>query len=125
MNTTRYQTSLREVDLLQTPLLNKGTAFTTVERRTFGLDGPLPPVVETLDQQGLRSYEAFRALDNDLRRHINLRALQDNNGILFYRLLLDHIEETLPILYTPTVGLACQQFSHNYRRNRGLFVAYP
>jgi malate dehydrogenase (oxaloacetate-decarboxylating) len=125
MHTTRSQTNLRGVDLLQTPLLNKGTAFSEDERKTFGLDGLLPPVVETLDQQSLRAYEAFQAYDNDLGRHINLRALQDTNEILFYRLLLDHVEEMLPILYTPTVGLACQQFSHIYRRNRGLFVAYP
>ena len=115
----------RGVDLLQTPLRNKGTAFTEAERNAFGLDGLLPPVVETLDQQSLRAYEAFRAYETDLGRHINLRALQDTNEVLFYRLLVDHIEEMLPILYTPTVGLACQQFSHIYRRNRGLFVAYP
>jgi len=102
----------RGVDVLQTPLLNKGTAFTEAERKAFGLDGLLPPVIETLDQQSLRSYEAFRAYETDLGRHINLRALQDTNEILFYRLLLDHIEEMLPILYTPTVGQACQQFSH-------------
>ena len=118
-------TAPRGVGLLQAPLLNKGTAFTEAERKAFGLDGLLPPVVETLDQQSHRSYEAFRAYDTDLGRHINLRALQDTNEILFYRLLLDHIEEMLPILYTPTVGLACQQFSHIYRRNRGLFVSYP
>src|SRR5208283_298287 len=77
------------------------------------------------DQQSRRAYEAFRAYETDLGRHIYLRALQDTNEILFYRLLLNHIEEMLPILYTPTVGQACQQFSHIYRRNRGLFVSYP
>src|SRR5207245_2909685 len=66
-----------------------------------------------------------RACETDLGRHIYLRALQDTNEILFYRLLLEHVEETLPIIYTPTVGLACQRFSHIYRRNRGLFVSYP
>jgi malate dehydrogenase (oxaloacetate-decarboxylating) len=128
MSTLKEKTSqptLRGGDLLQAPLLNKGTAFTEAERKSFGLDGLLPPVIETLDQQSLRSYAAFRAYDADLGRHINLRALQDTNEILFYRLLLDHIEEMLPILYTPTVGQACQQFSHIYRRSRGLFVAYP
>ena len=119
------QPTPRGVDLLQTPLLNKGTAFTEAERKAFGLDGLLPPVIETLDQQSLRAYEAFRAYETDLGRHIYLRALQDTNEILFYRLLLDHIKEMLPILYTPTVGQACQQFSHIYRRNRGLFVSYP
>ena len=76
-------------------------------------------MIETLDQQSLREYEAFRAYETDLGRHIYLRALQDTNEILFYRLLLDHIEEMLPILYTPTVGQACQQFSHIYRRTAG------
>src|SRR5271165_2011408 len=115
----------RGVDLLQAPLLNKGTAFTEAERKAFGLDGLLPPVIEALDQQSLRAYAAFREYETDLGRHINLRALQDTNETLFYRLLLDHIEEMLPIVYTPTVALACQQFSHIYRRNRGLFVSYP
>jgi malate dehydrogenase (oxaloacetate-decarboxylating) len=115
----------RGISLLQNPLLNKGTAFTEDERKAFDLDGLLPPVVETLDQQALRAYEAFQVYDTDLGKHIYLRALQDTNEVLFYRLLLDHVEETLPILYTPTVGLACQRFSHIYRRNRGLFIAYP
>ena len=118
------QPSPRGVDLLQTPLLNKGTAFTEAERKAFGLDGLLPPVIETLDQQSLRAYEAFRAYETDLGRRIYLRWLQDTNEILFYRLLLNHIEEMLPIVYTPTVGRACEQFSHIYRRNRGLFVSY-
>ena len=77
-------------------------------------------MIETLDQQSLRSYEAFRAYETDLGRHINLLALQNTNDILCYRLLLDHIDEMLPILYTPTVGQASQQFSHIYRGNRGL-----
>jgi malate dehydrogenase (oxaloacetate-decarboxylating) len=122
---TQLQPTPTGVRLLQTPLLNKGTAFTEAERKAFGLDGLLPPVIESLEQQCVRSYEAFRAYETDLGRHINLRALQDTNEILFYRLLLDHVEEMLPIVYTPTVGLACQQFSQIYRRNRGLFIAYP
>ena len=112
------------VALLEDPLANKGTAFSEAERAEFGLDGLLPPVVESLDQQVARAYEAFRRYDEDLGRHIYLRALQDTNEVLFYRLLIDHVEEMLPIVYTPTVGLACQQFSHIYRRNRGLFVSY-
>ncbi len=119
------QPTPRGVRLLQSPLLNKGTAFTQTERRAFGLDGLLPPVVETLDQQSHRAYAALRAYGTDLGRHIYLRALQDTNEILFYRLLLDHIAEMLPILYPPAVGQACQQFSHIYRRKRGLFVSYP
>ena len=115
----------RGMDLLDTPLLNKGTAFTEEERTVFGPLGLLPPHVETLEEQVVRAYEAYQRKDDDLERHIYLRALQDTNEVLFYRLLLDHIEEMTPIVYTPTVALACQQFSHIYRRPRGLFVSYP
>ena len=115
----------RGMDLLDTPLLNKGTAFTEEERTEFGLHGLLPPCVETLEEQVARAYEAYQRKDDDLERHIYLRALQDNNEVLFYRLLLDHIEEMTPIVYTPTVALACQQFSHIYRRPRGMFISYP
>lgn len=113
------------MDLLDTPVLNKGTAFTDEERARFGLHALLPPHVETLDEQVARAYEAFQKKDNDLERHIYLRALQDTNEVLFYRLLLDRIEEMTPLVYTPTVALACEQFSHIYRRPRGLFVSYP
>ena len=115
----------RGMGLLDTPLLNKGTAFTQAERTTSGLHGFLPPHVETLDEQVVRAYEAFQRKDDDLERHIYLRALQDTNEVLFYRLLLDHIEEMTPLVYTPTVALACEQFSHIYRRPRGLFISYP
>ncbi len=115
----------RGMDLLDTPLLNKGTAFTEEERTQFGLHGLLPPHVETLEEQVVRAYEAYERKDDDLERHIYLRALQDNNEVLFYRLLLEHIEEMMPIVYTPTVALACQQFSHIYRRPRGMFISYP
>jgi malate dehydrogenase (oxaloacetate-decarboxylating) len=113
------------MDLLDTPLLNKGTAFTNDERTQFGLHGLLPPHVETLEEQVVRAYEAYTRKDDDLERHIYLRALQDNNEVLFYRLLLEHIEEMTPIVYTPTVALACQQFSHIYRRPRGMIISYP
>jgi len=115
----------RGMDLLDTPLLNKGTAFTETERNKFGLDGLLPPHIEDLDEQVVRAYEAYQQEDNDLERHIYLRALQDTNEVLLYRLLLDHIEEMTPIVYTPVVGQACQQFSHIYRRPRGMFISYP
>ena len=111
--------------LLERPLFNKGTAFTEEERLEFGLLGLLPPVRETLEEQAARAYEAFGAKDSDLERHIYLRQLQDANETLFYRLLLDHMEEMTPVVYTPTVGLACERFSHIYRRPRGLFIAYP
>src|ERR1700757_1845684 len=115
----------RGVNLLERPTLNKGTAFTENERTRLGLYGLLPPQVESLDQQVVRAYEAYLRKDDDLERHIYLRALQDTNEILFYRLLLDHIEEMTPLIYTPVVGQACQQFSHIYRRPRGLFISYP
>src|SRR5215469_9351000 len=116
---------LRGVELLDTPIWNKGTAFDEAERAAFGLRGLLPPHIESLEQQSIRAYEAFKAKTTDLERHIYVRQLQDNNETLFYRLLLDHVEEMLPIVYTPTVGLACQQFSHIYRRPRGLVISYP
>jgi malate dehydrogenase (oxaloacetate-decarboxylating) len=115
----------RGMDLIDRPGLNKGTAFTDAERAALGLHGILPPDVETLEEQSVRAYEAYQRKTDDLERHIYLRALQDTNEILFYRLLLEHIEEMTPMIYTPVVGLACQQFSHIYRRPRGLFISYP
>lgn len=115
----------RGMDLLNRQGLNKGTAFTEEERTKFGLSGLLPPHVESLEEQVVRVYEAYKRKDDDLERHIYLRALQDTNEVLFYRLLLGHIEEMTPMVYTPVVALACQQFSHIYRRPRGLFISYP
>ena len=102
----------RGMALLDCPGLNKGTAFTEEERSKFGLHGLLPPYVESLEGQVVRAYEAYQRKDDDLERHIYLRALQDTNEVLFYRLLLDHIEEMTPMVDTPVVALACQQFSH-------------
>jgi malate dehydrogenase (oxaloacetate-decarboxylating) len=116
---------LRGMDLLNNPALNKGTAFSEGERESFGLHGLLPPVIESLDDQCIRAYQAFSLKSNDLERHIYLRQLQDTNEVLFYRLLLAHIDEMLPIVYTPVVALGCQEFSHIYRRPRGLFISYP
>jgi malate dehydrogenase (oxaloacetate-decarboxylating) len=116
---------LRGMNLLDTPLWNKGTAFNDDERIAFALEGLLPPQVESIQEQSARAYEAYKAKTSDLERHIYLRQLQDTNETLFYRLMLDHVEEMMPIVYTPTVGLACQQFSHIYRRPRGLIVSYP
>jgi malate dehydrogenase (oxaloacetate-decarboxylating) len=113
------------MDLLDTPVWNKGTAFDDHERVTLGLHGLLAPQVESLQEQSVRAYEAFNTKKTDLGRHVYLRQLQDSNETLFYRLMFDHIEEMMPIVYTPTVGLACQQFSHIYRRPRGLVVSYP
>src|ERR1700747_1935514 len=123
--TFRIPAGLRGMDLLDTPLWNKGTAFSDRERDIFGLHGQLPPQIETLAEQAKRAYEAYKAKENDLERHIYLRQLQDSNETLFYRLMLDHVVEMMPNVYTPTVGLACQQFSHIYRRPRGLAISYP
>lgn len=116
---------MRGMDLLDTPLLNKGTAFSYEERTRLGLHALLPPQVETLEQQVIRAYEAYERKTDDLERHIYLRALQDNNEVLFYRLVLDHLEEMTPVVYTPVVAAGCQEFSHIYRRPRGLFLSYP
>jgi len=113
------------MDLLNCPMLNKGTAFTADERSRFGLLGLLPPQVETLAEQVVRAYDAYKRKTEDLERHIYLRALQDTNEVLFYALLLAHIEEMMPMVYTPVVAQACEQFSHIYRRPRGLFISYP
>jgi malate dehydrogenase (oxaloacetate-decarboxylating) len=115
----------RGMDLLNRQGLNKGTAFTEEERSKLGLHGLLPPYIESIEEQVVRAYGAYKRKDDDLERHIYLRALQDTNEVLFYRLLLDHIEEMTPMVYTPVVALACQQFSHIYRRPRGLFISYP
>ena len=120
----RRPDGLRGMPLLQSPAWNKGTAFTAKERTELGLHGLLPHQIETIDDQLVRAYEAYLAKRTPLGRHIQLRALQDTNEILFYRLLLAHIEEMLPIVYTPVVAEACQQFSHIYRRPRGLFIPY-
>ncbi len=113
------------IRLLADPLNNRGTAFTDEDRTRLGLRGLLPSAVETLDQQVTRAYGAFDEQPTDIAKHINLRALQDVNETLFYELLGTHIEEMLPIVYTPTVGVACQRFSEIYRRPRGLFISYP
>jgi malate dehydrogenase (oxaloacetate-decarboxylating) len=112
-------------DLMSDPVLNKGTAFNEEERTEFGLHGLLPPVTETLEQQCVRAYEAYKRKDDDLERHIFLRALQDTNETLFYALLYRHIAELAPIIYTPVVAQSAITFSHIYRRPRGLFLSYP
>ncbi len=112
-------------DLLFDALKTKGTAYTHAERRKYGLLGLLPTAEKTLDQQAEHSWREFSTRREGLDQHIYLRALQDRNETLFYRVLRDHIAETMPIVYTPTVGEACQRFSEIYRRPRGLFVSYP
>ena len=108
--------------LLEDPYLNKGTAFSLEERRAFGIEGRLPQRVETLDEQIARSYEQFSKFTTPLNKYIFLRGLQDYSRIEFYALIQAHIEEMLPIVYTPTVGQAIEEFSHIYRAPRGLVV---
>ncbi|NWH07878.1 MAG: NAD-dependent malic enzyme [Alphaproteobacteria bacterium] len=112
-------------ELLTNPLLNKGTAFTEDERRSFGLNGLLPPQIASLEEQLSRRYTAYRALGDDLSKYIFLREMQDTNETLFYALLATHLEEMLPVIYTPTVGQGCELFSRIYRRPRGLFLSVP
>lgn len=119
------ETELSGRDLMSNPVLNKGTAFTYEERIHFELYGLLPPIIETLEQQCVRAYEAYKRKDDDLERHIFLRALQDTNETLFYALLYGHVAEMAPIIYTPVVAEGCINFSHIYRRPRGLFLSYP
>jgi malate dehydrogenase (oxaloacetate-decarboxylating) len=111
--------------LLSDARLNKGTAFTDDERDTFGLHGLLPPIVANIDEQVMRRLEAFRGFSTDLERYAFLRDLQDTNETLFYALLARNIEELLPVVYTPTVGAGCRQFSRLFRKPRGLFLSMP
>jgi malate dehydrogenase (oxaloacetate-decarboxylating) len=118
-------TSLSGYELLNDPLLNKGTAFSEAERDAFDLHGLLPPHVSNLDYQVKRRLDAFRGLHSDMQKYTFLRGLQDSNEVLFYALLTRNIEEMMPIVYTPTVGLGCQAFSHIFRKPRGLFLSIP
>src|SRR5690606_4311395 len=109
--------------LLGNPLLNKGTAFTQHERDTLHLQGLLPQQIETIEQQVQRAYHQFQGCPTDLDKHVLLRSIQDFNETLFFRLVDEHLDEMLPIIYTPTVGKACQEFSRIYRSHRGLFIS--
>uniref|UniRef100_UPI000364631A NAD-dependent malic enzyme n=1 Tax=Uliginosibacterium gangwonense TaxID=392736 RepID=UPI000364631A len=111
--------------ILENPLLNKSTAFTLEERDAFHLHGLLPDHIESLEDQVQRRLECVRALPSDLDRYVFLRDLQDTCETLYFALITEHLEELLPIIYTPTVGAGCQQFSHIYRRPRGLFLSLP
>ena len=119
------ETSLSGQLLLDNPLLNKGSSFPEDERREFGLLGLLPPHTSSIEEQLARTYENYRRKESDLERYVFLTALQDRNETLFYRLLQEHIGEMMPIIYTPTVGEGCRQYSHVFRRPRGLYISYP
>lgn len=111
--------------LLEAPLLNKGSAFTLRERQQFNLEGLLPYNIETIEEQEARVYQQLRSFESAIDKHIYLRNIQDTNETAYFRLVTDHLTEIMPLIYTPTVGLACQQFSKIYRRKRGLFISYP
>jgi malate dehydrogenase (oxaloacetate-decarboxylating)(NADP+) len=111
------------IELLHDPVLNKGTCFTEKERDVYRLRGLLPPRVNSQEQQVARAIENLRRKESDLERYVFMMALQDRNEILFYRLILDHLEEIIPIIYTPTVGRACQEYGHIFRRPRGIFIS--
>ena len=114
---------LRGLALLRDPLLNRGTAFTEQERDTLGLRGLLPAHVLTIEEQAERVLSNLRKLPNDLEKYVALNALHDRNETLFFRVVCDNIDEIQPLIYTPTVGLACQRFGHIFQRPRGLFIS--
>jgi malate dehydrogenase (oxaloacetate-decarboxylating) len=120
-----YETSLTSYALVNTPLLNKGTAFSQVERDRFHLNGLLPPEIGTLEIQVARRLAVLRAFETDFQRYAFLRDIQDTNETLFYALLTQNLQEMMPLVYTPTVGEGCQKFSEIWRKPRGLFLSYP
>ncbi|MBI5242017.1 MAG: NAD-dependent malic enzyme [Elusimicrobia bacterium] len=122
-NRSAARASLRAMDILHDPYLNKGTAFTEAERKRFGLLGLLPPQVCTIEEQVQRVLENFRRVPDGLGQYIMLTALQDRNKTLFYRVVMDNIEETMPVIYTPVVGQACQVYGHIFRQPKGLYVS--
>ncbi|XP_041353810.1 NADP-dependent malic enzyme-like [Gigantopelta aegis] len=113
---------IRGIDILRNPKLNKGTAFTLKERQLMGIHGLIPPAIRHQDDQVVRAMTNFHKRSNDLDRYIYLKALQDRNERLFYRVLVEHVELMMPIVYTPTVGQACQEYGIVFRRPRGLFL---
>jgi malate dehydrogenase (oxaloacetate-decarboxylating) len=110
-------------DVLEDPILDKGTAFTESERDTLGLTGRLPSAVLTLDQQAQRAYQQMLRQDNDLAKNVYMEQLHDRNEVLYYRVLADHLAELLPVVYDPVIGDAIERYSHEYRRPRGLYLS--
>jgi malate dehydrogenase (oxaloacetate-decarboxylating) len=124
-NEIYIETSLKGKPLLTIPQINKGTAYTEEERWEFDLIGKLPYSIETIEQQEVRAYKQFSRFNTDLEKHIYLRNLHGTNETLFYKLVKDHLEEMLPIVYTPTVGEAVRKYSLEFRKPRGLYISYP
>lgn len=123
MDTPQDETFPSGVELLRNPRLNKGTAFTEQEREAFGLRGLLPPHVTNIDEQAERYLTSMRAEGTDLQKHMYLIDLQERNRTLFYHIVINNLDEIMPLIYTPTVGKACQQHGHIFRRPQGLFIS--
>lgn len=122
-STKQFVAKRRGIDVLHDPTLNKGTAFTDAERDALGLRGLLPPCVANQKVQSARIMEQFHKKPDDLEKYMFMIALQDRNEMLFYRVVMDNIEEMMPIIYTPTVGKACQDYAHIFARPRGIFIS--
>jgi malate dehydrogenase (oxaloacetate-decarboxylating) len=122
---TYYEVHTAGYNLLRSPTLNKGSAFPADEREEFGLYGILPPCISNIETQIQRTYQTFQSKTSDIEKHIYLRGVQDSNETLFYAVVNRYITEMMPIVYTPTVGAACEKFSHIYRYPRGLYLSYP
>ena len=120
---TNFPSFPKGIELLHNPLLNKGTAFTADERKELQLEGLLPPFIMTQEEQKIKVLASVRVQTTALDKYIYLTSLQDRNEALFYRLVIDEIEEFMPIIYTPTVGQACQEYGHIFRRPRGLYIS--
>ncbi len=120
---TVYEVTARGRDVLDRPLLNKGTAFSMTEREALGLAGLLPSAVETIEEQVKRAYAQYLQKTDDLSKNIFLASLHDSNEVLFYRLLGEHLREMMPIVYDPTVGVAIELYSHEFRRPRGVYLS--
>src|SRR5512134_2961912 len=114
----------RGMELLQAPILNKGTAFTEAERDALGLRGLLPPHVSTQEKQAMRVRENLQRKSSDIEKYIYLLSLQDRQEGLFYRVVMDNLDEMMPIIYTPTVGQGCQEYGHIFRHSRGLYISF-
>jgi malate dehydrogenase (oxaloacetate-decarboxylating) len=123
--TIYIETDLKGIQLLQSAQLNKGTAFSDHEREKFSLKGLLPPVVETIEDQLQRAYRQYSSQPDDLQKNIFLNNLYNTNETLFFKLISEHIEEMIPIIYTPTAGLAIQHYSNEFRNPQGVYIAYP